>query len=60
MRRDTVSESILDKLSEKITRDSLFDGISESLISLLKQGATEKDIKELLGKEPNEDSKSRN
>lgn len=58
MGRDAVSELILGKLSEKIAKDSLFNGFSEKLISLLKQRATEKEIKELLGKEPNEDSKS--
>jgi hypothetical protein len=58
MGRDAVSELILGKLSEKIAKDSLFNGFSEKLISLLKQRATEKEIKESLGKEPNEDSKS--
>jgi hypothetical protein len=58
MGRDAVSELILGKLSEKIAKDSLFNDVSEKLISLLKQRATEKEIKELLGEEPNEDSES--
>jgi hypothetical protein len=58
MERDAVSELILRKLSEKIAKDSLFDGVSEKLILLLKQRPTEKEIKELLGNDTNENSES--
>jgi len=48
MSRKSVSELIFDKFAEKIRSNDLFEGISDDLISLVNQRASEKEIKELL------------
>jgi len=60
MTRKSVSQLIFDKFAEKVKNDDLFKGISDDLIALVRKRASEKEIRELFGREQDEDSESGN
>ena len=57
MEQESISESIIKKFSESLKEDTIFNGISEDLITLVnKEKCSKTDIEKLLQTKQNENS----